>query len=724
MNLVIAEKDMLARDIARAMCGIDVAEDARLPISGNGFCVVAASGHLLELDEPAAIDPDLSKWEIGPLPIAFDPWPKSPKDERSARRLETIGRLLSECDGAVFCAGDADDEGQLIVDEILGHLGYDPADERFLRVYVNDNLEPNIRRAFEKAVPNAGCMGAGRAALARQMADMCFGVNESRLATKRLGALVTVGRVQTPTLALVVARDLEREAHVQRTAYSLELACEAEGGLRISFSFSPPAEQLEDGTRCFDRGYLEGIAERFGDAVFEADFSVSERKSAPPLPYSMDTLVADMSARFKMTATEVMEATQKLRDDHHAITYNRSPVPYLKEEHFNLAPTTSATVQMCLGTSFELAFERKTSAFDDSKCGAHHGIIPQDVLLDVRSLPEREALVYEAVAMRYLAQFMGAQAYSEATAAVSIEGLGGTLKHSSKVLGEPGWAALCPSRWAKVSRFEERIPDAGTARVRVIESSISEKKTEPPKAFTDGTLVSAMSRISRYVGDPETRRILEEKDSNSPGEHGSIGTVATRAQIVESLVSRGYLERKKASLVSTDKGRAFIELLPPDLAGVDLTARWYLLQKKVEAGELPPSCVMEDVCERFEERRDRAYEGKTLVPAAGPCPVCGGSVVSRGRAWSCSSNIEERDENGSFRLVSGCGFKILPFCGKSFSAKQVSALLSGRQVALRGCLSKDGRKFDCKLGYDAKEKKVIPSFDRDRRGSGKGVLGR
>lgn len=508
------------------------------------------------------------------------------------------------------------------------------------------------------------------------------------------------------------ARDLEREAHVQRTAYSLELACEAEGGLRISFSFSPPAEQLEDGTRCFDRGYLEGIAERFGGAVFEADFSVSERKSAPPLPYSMDTLVADMSARFKMTATEVMEATQKLRDDHHAITYNRSPVPYLKEEHFNLAPTTSATVQMCLGTSFELAFERKTSAFDDSKCGAHHGIIPQDVLLDVRSLPEREALVYEAVAMRYLAQFMGAQAYSEATAAVSIEGLGGTLKHSSKVLGEPGWTALCPSRWAKVSRFEERIPDAGAARVRVIESSISEKKTEPPKAFTDGTLVSAMSRISRYVGDPETRRILEEKDSDSPGEHGSIGTVATRAQIVESLVSRGYLERKKASLVSTDKGRAFIELLPPDLAGVDLTARWYLLQKKVEAGELPPSCVMEDVCERFEERRDRAYEGKTLVPAAGPCPVCGGSVVSRGRAWSCSSNVEERDENGSFRLVSGCGFKILPFCGKELSEKQAAALIEGKRVAMKGCVSKSGSKFDCKLALDPRSHTVKPLFDQ------------
>ena len=207
-KLVIAEKPMLARDIARAITGKEVSESARLPISGNGYTVCACAGHLLELVKPDAIDPKWGMpWSLDVLPIEVHDWPKEPAVDKKTGEskkplIDQIAGLLKTCD-SVIAAGDPDDEGQLIVDELLDYLGYAGKVER---VYVNDNIEKNIVKAFDKLVPNDSCRGAGNAAYARQMADMCFGVNETRLATKRLDGLFTVGRVQTPTLGLVVKR--------------------------------------------------------------------------------------------------------------------------------------------------------------------------------------------------------------------------------------------------------------------------------------------------------------------------------------------------------------------------------------------------------------------------------------------------------------------------------------------------------------------------------------
>lgn len=207
-KLVIAEKPMLARDIARAITGKEVSESARLPISGNGYTVCACAGHLLELVKPDAIDPKWGMpWSLDVLPIEVHDWPKEPAVDKKTGEskkplIDQIAGLLKTCD-SVIAAGDPDDEGQLIVDELLDYLGYAGKVER---VYVNDNIEKNIVKAFDKLVPNDSCRGAGNAAYARQMADMCFGVNETRLATKRLDGLFTVGRVQTPTLGLAKMR--------------------------------------------------------------------------------------------------------------------------------------------------------------------------------------------------------------------------------------------------------------------------------------------------------------------------------------------------------------------------------------------------------------------------------------------------------------------------------------------------------------------------------------
>ena len=226
MKLVIAEKPMLARDIARAVCGVQVSEKSQLPISGNGYTVIACSGHLLELVEPDAVNPAWAdRYDLDLLPISIPDWPKEPAVVRNRETgevidskeplIDKIAALLPQAD-LVIHAGDPDDEGQLIVDEVLDYLGYIG---EVLRVYVNDNITKNIVRAFDHLVPNEGCRAAGAAANARSIADKCFGVNESRLASTRLHGGFYVGRVQTPTLGLVVARDEAIENHVTRKFY-------------------------------------------------------------------------------------------------------------------------------------------------------------------------------------------------------------------------------------------------------------------------------------------------------------------------------------------------------------------------------------------------------------------------------------------------------------------------------------------------------------------------
>lgn len=301
-KLVIAEKPMLARDIARAITGKEVSESARLPISGNGYTVCACAGHLLELVEPDTIDPKWGMpWSLDVLPIEVHGWPKEPAVDKKTGEskkplIDQIAGLLETCD-SVIAAGDPDDEGQLIVDELLDYLGYTGKVER---VYVNDNIEKNIVKAFDKLVPNDSCRGAGNAAYARQMADMCFGVNETRLATKRLDGLFTVGRVQTPTLGLVVKRDEAIAHHVTRKFYELFASGDSDAG-KLTFKYLPGKELLAGEKHLFERHTLEALKEKLDGRDLHFETTVSKKQENPPLPYNLTVLLSDMSERFGLS---------------------------------------------------------------------------------------------------------------------------------------------------------------------------------------------------------------------------------------------------------------------------------------------------------------------------------------------------------------------------------------------------------------------------------------
>lgn len=709
-KLVIAEKPMLARDIARAITGKEVSESARLPISGNGYTVCACAGHLLELVEPDAIDPKWGMpWSLDVLPVEVHNWPKEPTEDKKSL-VEEIAGLLETCD-SVIAAGDPDDEGQLIVDELLDYLGYTGKVER---VYVNDNIEKNIVKAFDNLVPNDSCRGAGNAAYARQMADMCFGVNETRLATKRLGGLFTVGRVQTPTLGLVVMRDNAIEHHVTRKFYELSARGTSVAGV-LTFKFKPGKELLAGEKHLFDTNALEALKDKLDGRDLPFETTVSKKQENPPLPYNLTVLLSDMSRRFGFTAAKTQQITQDLRDKYKAITYNRSDSQYLKEEHREQAPAVLSQAMENLGVSWPLDYSLRSKAFNDGNVTAHHGIIPQEAKAPVSKMTTDEAKVYTAICERYAMQFLPPAVYdvSESTADVD----GGSLVLTAKRLVDAGFKAVFgnvsdESDGADSDSENPLVPE-GSHTLDGISCAIDEKETTPPKPYTEGTLIADMASIAKYVKDPEIREILKRKDDGKKGEHGGIGTTATRSSIIENLKNRGYLEERKGKVRATDKAKAFYALLPPEIRGADVTARWWLIQQDIADGKADVNALQDSVIEVFNHHRETAYVGASIAGAGktvvGKCPRCGKDVVKTGSIYACSSIKNEKQEDGTWKEVAGCGFKLFGFCTKKFTEKQAASLLDGKAVSLRGCKSKAGKTFDCKVVLQ-KDGSVEPIF--------------
>lgn len=709
-KLVIAEKPMLARDIARAITGKNVSETAHLPITGNGYTVCACAGHLLELVEPDSIDPKWGKpWSLDVLPVEVHNWPKEPTEDKKSL-VEEIAGLLETCD-SVIAAGDPDDEGQLIVDELLDYLGYTGKVER---VYVNDNIEKNIVRAFDNLVPNDSCRGAGNAAYARQMADMCFGVNETRLATKRLGGLSTVGRVQTPTLGLVVMRDNAIEHHVTRKFYELSARGTSDAGA-LTFKFKPGKELLAGEKHLFDTDALEALKDKLDGRDLPFETTVSKKQENPPLPYNLTVLLSDMSRRFGFTAAKTQQITQDLRDKYKAITYNRSDSQYLKEEHREQAPAVLSQAMENLGVNWPLDYSLHSRAFNDGNVTAHHGIIPQEAKAPVSKMTTDEAKVYTAICERYAMQFLPPAVYdvSESTADVD----GGSLVLTAKRLVDAGFKAVFgnvsdESDGADSDSENPLVPE-GSHTLDGISCAIDEKETTPPKPYTEGTLIADMASIAKYVKDPEIREILKRKDDGKKGEHGGIGTTATRSSIIEGLKTRGYLEERKGKVRATDKAKAFYALLPPEIRGADVTARWWLIQQDIADGKADVNALQDSVMEVFNHHRETAYVGASIAgtgkAVVGKCPRCGKDVIKTGTIYACSSIKNEKQEDGTWKEVAGCGFKLFGFCTKKFTEKQAASLLDGKAVSLRGCKSKAGKTFDCEVVLQ-KDGSVEPIF--------------
>lgn len=700
MKLVIAEKPMLARDIARALCGRPVGERDRLPIEGDGWCVCALAGHVLKLMEPAEIR---SEWKWGVecseemLPICVQRWPKEPIEGKEGI-VESVRALTKRC-SCIVNAGDPDDEGQLLVDELIDYIGYGGP---VWRVLVNDNIVENIRRAFENLRPNDEFRGLSEAAYARQMADMCLGVSESRLATMRIGKRVSVGRVQTPTLGLVVRRDAAVDAHVPETYWAVLCYVEVGG---VEFEIELRTDEGDGGARRFaTEGEAMAVAGTLKGRKVEFSITQARKRKLPPMPYTLTVLQSEMSKRFGLTLQQTMEATQALRDKWKAITYNRSDCPYLPTEHHAAAPRVLTRAMGNLGEMWELDFPIKSRAFNDEKVGAHHGIIPQDAPVDLAQLTEAERAVYRAIVGRYAMQFTSAVVYDESVAIAQLQE--GILRHVTRSVVDPGYTAVFGDGEADTGPARP-LEHPGSAEGVICDTLRDRRQTAPPKRYTEGTLVTDMASVAKYVEDPALKEALKAKDAGKEGEHGGIGTVATRAKILEGLIAHGLLARKGKTIVSTPMGRRFYAAVPQDISGPDLTAKWWLIQQEVAEGRRDADTVQLAVAETVRgHMADDSYKGVSLDegrPRVGQCPVCGKSLLYHGKVASCESNKRRRTEEGEWIDAEGCGFKMFTvFCGKTLTENQVRRLLAGERVKVGGLSWKGENGKSAELVFDWK----------------------
>lgn len=648
MKLVIAEKPMLARDIARAICGKEVSETARLPISGKGYTVTACAGHLLKFSAPDDVREDWGQpWTTEVLPIYLDQWPKVP-DSGKENLINEIKSLLDQADSVIH-AGDPDDEGQLIVDELLEYLNYKGSVER---VFVNDNIEKNIVKAFQSLVPNETCIGAGKAAQARSLADFVFGINESRLATLKCHRKVSVGRVQTPTLGLIINRDRAIENHVKNKYYETEADVFIEEIGNVIFKFKPSSQLLgEDKVLLSDeipkvlRTDLPG--RQLGITTIE-----KEEKVAPPLPFNLTKLISYMSKKYKYTAAQVQNTTQALRDKYKAITYNRTDCQYLKEEHFAEAPQVLHQALLNLGRSLDLDFSIKSKAFNDKNVTAHHGIIPQEMKLDISQMSQMELNVYREIVLRYAMQFMNPETSIVSISTIVIDQ--GILEYKVSRITDPGWRNGNSEKGIWIPK--------GVHKGKVISVAIITKETAPPKPYTEGTLISDMASIAKYVEDQEIKAILKKKDDGKKGENGGIGTTATRSTIIEILKKRGFIEEKNGVIHATSLGDVF--------------------------------CIHKDSAYAEADLRQKAI-------VIGKCPLCGGAIVdidnSKLQAYKC----EEKS----------CDFILWKKqFGSKLNAADMGRLLLEGKTGIMNFKSKSGKAYRARLKFKTDKKSLELDF--------------
>ena len=741
-TLVVCEKKEAARDVAGALIGPDAKAFSKRnpPYVGGGYCVMACQGHLLDLAEPGDVDPKWAdRWREDTLPVSIPDWPVRPF---GGYRGKVLGELCSAARAAerIVHAGDPDAEGQLIVDEVLEHAGVDPYGPNVVRALVNNNLPDEVRREVARARPNAEYRDMARAAAARRLGDMTFGVNESRLLAIRTGtASDRIGRVMAPTLGLLVKRHLARMGHKERPFWELVgwlMVRDAGTWLAVPYRLRPSEAMLAGERHVFDKDRMvEAKAAWERLKLGEVEFKARQRKELPPLPFSLLSLTKEMGERWGMRPQEVLDATQRLRDERKAITYNRTDCEHLEDGHYEEAPRTLAMALANVGAkkdAWPVDLGLKGRCFDSSKVSAHHAIIPQAVRVDVASLREDDRRVYTAIVERYAMQFMPPRVYEEVASEVPLEGFGTMAARYERDLW-PGWRGAFPKRERRQAEDDGAPKEAafpacpavtpGRHTAKVAEqpaSSVVERKTAPPPAYTEATLLVDMANVAKYVKDPVLREALVKADEGKASENGSIGTPATRAEIVEKLKSSGYAEDKGKQIVPTVRGIALYQALPSEISGPELTARWQLMLGEVAQGKRGVDCVAASCVESFMRHKDDAYRNVSLpregAHVVGACPRCGKPAELRegtsrdGSAWarvSCSSNAWRKGEDGKRVLAAGCGWSQgCVVCGKKLAQRTVATLLSeGRTSVLKGFRKKDGKgTFDAalKLGRDGR----------------------
>ena len=585
MKLYIAEKPSLGRAIAAAFPGQQQRGDGYIKIS-NGDCVSWCIGHLLEQAEPHVYDPRFKSWNMEHLPIVPQDWKLQPKKE-SKTQLSVLRKLVKEADELVH-AGDPDREGQLLVDQLIDYLKVSAKRRtQIQRLLINDLNPSAVQRALGKLEPNKNFASLSSSALARSRADWLYGINMTRAYTiqgRRVGydGLLSVGRVQTPVLGLVVRRCDEIENFVSKPFYEVRAHLLTKEGQSFTANWRP-SEACEPYMDELRRVLLKKLAENVVRRITDKPAKISKyekknKKQPQPLPYSLSILQIDAARQYGLNAQLVLSVCQSLYEKHKLITYPRSDCRYLPLGHFKEASVILDTIKNN-DKSFASSIDKadaaiRSQAWNDKKVTAHHAIIPTARKVKTESLSKAEQQVYGLVARQYIAQFYPLHEYADTRVEVIIEG--GLFVATAKTVLVEGWQELFRSD--KKSETVKTLPPLKVGQALHCErGELVEKNTTPPPYFTDATLLAAMTGISRFVTAAEVKKILKDTDG--------LGTEATRAGIIELLFRRGFIVRKGKQIHCTDAGRGLVRALPEDATLPDMTAHWEATLNAISSGE-------------------------------------------------------------------------------------------------------------------------------------------
>ena len=583
MRLFLCEKPSQAKDIA-AVLGASRRGDGCWV--GPNATVTWCIGHLLETAPPDAYDERYKRWVLADLPIIPEKWKMRVKP-KTASQFKAVKRLLGEASELVI-ATDADREGEMIARELVEHCRYRGPIQRLWLSALDD---ASIRKALGALKPGSETFNLYHSALGRSRADWLIGMNMSRLFTllgRQSGyqGVLPVGRVQTPTLRLVVDRDRSISDFIPVAYWAIDVQLKHDAQL-FTAQWRADPDTCDDQDRCLNQAHAQQAAAAINSASSArvCKLRTERMREVAPLPFDLGTLQEVCSKKLGLGAQETLDIAQALYETYKVVTYPRSDCGYLPQSQHSEAPSILAALQQADPALGPLAGyldpQRRSRAWNDAKVSAHHGIIPTAAAKNLERLSGKHRAVYTLIRARYLAQFLPNHEYDRTQA--DFDCAGQNLRAVGKQIVEPGWKRALPEALAPAKGREAPAPqplpilredlDCAIAAV-----NLKDLWTQPPKPFTEGDLIKAMKNVAKLVQDP----LLKQKLKDTTG----IGTEATRAGIIQGLLDRGYLIKNGKALAATPPAFSLIDAVPRAIADPGTTAIWEQALDMVQSGEM------------------------------------------------------------------------------------------------------------------------------------------
>ncbi len=643
-TLVVAEKPSVARDIARVLGARDRGDKC---LCGGGWVVTWAIGHLVTLKEPQELDEKYRKWRAQDLPILPEKM-ETKVISKTKSQFTAVKKLMNDKDTEkIVCATDSGREGELIFRYIYEQAG---CKKPVLRLWISSMTDEAIRAGFDSLKPSAQYDALYASARCRADADWLIGMNATRAYTLRYGALLSVGRVQTPTLSMLVRRRREIDAFVPQTYYTVRAGFGDYSGVYIDAKGERRIEKREA---------AQEIAARVRGKMGEVTQATREHKTEfPPLLYDLTTLQREANAQLGFTAKKTLATAQKLYETHKLLTYPRTDSRYLGRDMVSKVQSTlgkyDGSMQAYGQEALRYGIKPTRRVFDDAKLTDHHAIIPTGKSAANANLTGDERALYEMVARRLAAAFYPAHEY-DALRVVTKVGEDSFLSTGRAVTSE-GWKAVyrdVAAKRKKAEDEEQKLPALAVGDRRTCQKAdVREEQTKPPKEYTDATILQDMEHAGRKIEDEALREQMKSC---------ALGTPATRAAIIERLIEVGYVRRSGRSLIATPKGVHLIEAVPPEIASPETTGRWERALSEIARGAgdearfrqgigrlaaflVGHAAGAQDVPFDKEERRTK---GRRITSIGVACPLCGeGKIAENSKSFYCT------------RFRQGCTFTV------------------------------------------------------------------